>query len=98
MINTNYPYREGMTSQDHLTQLDQIGWTIERTGIAGVPEQLLIQIADEATRLGVRPVAAGVLASASDPANARARAFGSIAPGLAKTYQSDLNRRFSRAA
>jgi hypothetical protein len=87
-----------MTSQDHLTQLDQIAWTIERTGIAGVPDQLLIEIADEANRLGVRPVAAGVLANTGDPANARARAFGRIAPGLARTYHSDLNRRFSRAA
>ena len=87
-----------MTSQDHLAQLEQIGWTIEFTGIRSVPQHVLLQIADEATRLGVRPIAASVLADPTEPANARQRAFGLIASDLAETYLYDLNRRFSTAA
>ena len=98
MINTIWPYREGMNSQDHFAQLEQIGWTIECTGIGSVPQHVLLQIADDATRLGVRPIAAGVLADPSEPANARQRAFGLVASVLAETYLYDLNRRFSTAA
>ena len=87
-----------MTPQDHLAQLEHLGWTIEHSGIDSVPQQLLVQIADEATRLGVRPVAASVLADPSDPANARQRAFGTIAAGLAQIYRDDHNRRFATAA
>lgn len=79
-----------------LTQLDQIGWTIERRGITGVPDQLLARIADDAMRLGVRPVSAAVLADSEDPAAARERAFGRIAPALAKTYPADIPGRLSR--
>jgi hypothetical protein len=79
-----------------LTQLDQIGWTIERRGIAGVPDQVIAQIADDAVRLGVRPVSAGVLANPADPAAARERAFGRIAPALAKTSPADIPGRLSR--
>ena len=84
-----------MDSTVTLTQLDQIGWSIERNGISQVPEQLLAQIADDAKRLGVRPAAANVLANTNDPAVARERAFGLIAPSLAKTYLPDTPGRLS---
>lgn len=84
-----------MNSTVTLTQLDQIGWSIERGGIDKVPDQLLSQIANDAERLGVRPVAARVLADADNPAVARERAFGLIAPSLAKTYLPDTPGRLS---
>ena len=84
-----------MSSPVSLTQLDQIGWSIERRGIAGIPEQLITQIAEDAMRLGVRPIAASVLGNPDDPAVARERAFGLIAPGLAKTYVPDTPGRLS---
>ena len=84
-----------MSSTVTLTQLDQIGWSIERGGIDKIPDQLLVQIAEDAKRLGVRPVAASVLANSDDPAVARERAFGLIAPRLAKTYLPDTPGRLS---
>jgi hypothetical protein len=84
-----------MNSPVTLTQLDQIGWSIEHSGIGKVPNQLLLQIAEDAKRLGVRPVAASVLANSDDPAVARERAFGLIAPSLAKTYLPDTPGRLS---
>ena len=84
-----------MSSTVTLTQLDQIGWSIERGGIDKIPDQLLVQIAEDAKRLGVRPVAASVLGNSDDPAVARERAFGLIAPHLAKTYLPDTPGRLS---
>ena len=95
MIDTIQSYREGMNSTVTLTQLDQIGWSIESGGIDKVPDQLIVQIAEDARRLGVRPVAASVLANSDETAAARERAFGLIAPHLAKTYLPDTPGRLS---
>jgi len=96
VFNTIWPYLKGMTSNHRLSQLDQLGWTIDRRGIAGAPDQLIAQIAEDAIRLGVRPVAAGVFADPKDPAAARERAFGRIAQALARTYTADAPGRLSR--
>lgn len=92
-----------MTSSISLSQLEQIGWTIDRSGLTDVPEQQLVQIAKEAIRLGVRPISAGVLADPSEPSVARQRAFGWVANGLADLARADLaqldpNRQFARVA
>jgi hypothetical protein len=93
----------GMTSSLSLTELEQIGWTIERSGLANVTDQRLAEIAHEAIQLGIRPIAAGVLADPSEPSVARQRAFGRIASGLADVLRGDLarldpNRQFARVA
>ncbi len=92
-----------MTSSLSLTQLEQIGWTIDRSGLTEVSEQQLFQVAQEAIRLGVRPIAAGVLADSSEPSVARQRAFGWVANGLADIFRGDHahldpNSQFARVA
>ena len=92
-----------MTSLLSLTQLEQLGWTIERSGLADVPEQQLLHIAHEAIRLGIRPIAANVLADPTVPSAVRQRAFGHVATGLATMLHSDLglrdpNRQFATVA
>lgn len=92
-----------MTSPLSLLQLEQIGWTIDRSGLTVVPEPQLQQVAQEAIRLGVRPIAAGVLADPSEPSVVRQRAFGRVANGLADIFRADLarldpNHQFARVA
>jgi hypothetical protein len=65
-----------------IADLDRVGVLIERDGLAAVPDHLLRSLADDAKRLGIRPIAAAVLTDPIDPIVARERAFSRLAIGL----------------
>ena len=67
-----------------LTDLDRIGRIIDTDGLDAVPAELLAGVVRDASLLGVRPIATAVFASIGDPTVARVRAFGRIAPGIAR--------------
>ncbi len=75
-----------MSSRIDIALLDRIGRSIDQSGIAGIPQDLLTEVAHEAVRLGVRPVLAGVLASPQQAPVARERAFGLVAAGVDRAY------------
>lgn len=65
-----------------LADLDRVGTIIGEHGIDAVPAHLLRTLTTDAKQLGVRPVAADVLADTADTAVARERAFAVLAYGL----------------
>jgi hypothetical protein len=69
---------------DHavIADLDRVGSIIGTAGITDVPEHLLHTLADDAKQLGIRPVAASVLADPQSPTVVRERAFAVLAYGL----------------
>ena len=67
---------------DVLSDLDRVGAIIDCDGIAAVPQHLLLAVAHDAKRLGIRPIATDVLIGHDDPDVARERAFSKVANSL----------------
>lgn len=71
------------SSERAVIDLEELGWRIERHGIASVPADELASVAVHAAEQGLAPVLAAVLTDPREPVPARERAFGRLALLLA---------------
>ena len=60
-------------------EIDRLAWLIDRHGLGAVTPTQIDGVVEHARTTGASPVLINVLADATEPTNARTRAFGMVA-------------------
>jgi hypothetical protein len=92
LLETKHPDTGDMTTTDTTPDLDRIGLTIDRAGLAAVPASLLDDLVLTARRHQLRPVATSILADPRAPTVVRERAFGLVASAIGTIARTPTER------